>query len=159
MFYDFTINSLQGKPIDFADFKDKVVLIVNTASKCGFTPQYTGLQELHEKYQDKGLVVIGFPCNQFGGQEPGDAKEIEGECLVNYGVTFQITEKVEVNGENEHPIFHFLKHSLPGIMGTEDVKWNFTKFLVDKEGKPVKRFAPTLEPKDMEGDIEELLGL
>jgi glutathione peroxidase len=156
-FYTFKINSLQGKEIDFADFKNRVVLIVNTASKCGFTPQYTGLQELHEKYKDRGLVVIGFPCNQFGGQEPGDAKEIEGECLVNYGVTFIITEKVDVNGENENEIFKFLKHSLPGILGSEDVKWNFTKFLVDKNGNPAKRYAPTVEPKDMEGDIEELL--
>jgi glutathione peroxidase len=157
IFYEFKINSLQGKEIDFANFKDKVVLIVNTASKCGFTPQYTGLQELHEQYKDKGLVVIGFPCNQFGGQEPGDAKEIEGECLVNYGVNFKITEKVDVNGENEHPIFHFLKHFLPGILGSEDVKWNFTKFLVGKNGIPAKRFAPTVEPKDLEGDMAELL--
>ena len=104
-------------------------------------------------------MVVGFPCNQFGGQEPGDAKEIEGECLVNYGVTFQITQKIDVNGENESEIFKFLKHSLPGILGSEDVKWNFTKFLVDKNGNPFKRYAPTVEPKDMEGDIEELLEL
>lgn len=155
--YTFKINSLQGKEMDFTDFKDKVVLIVNTASKCGFTPQYAGLKALHEKYKDKGLVVIGFPCNQFGGQEPCDAKEIEGECLVNYGVTFKITEKVDVNGENEHSIFHFLKHSLPGFLGFEDIKWNFTKFLVDKNGNPNKRYGSAEEPKDMEGDIEELL--
>ena len=157
MFYDFKINSLLGKEIDFADFKDKVVLVVNTASKCGFTSQYTGLQELHEKYKDSGLVLIGFPCNQFGGQEPGDAKEIESDCLVNYGVTFLITQKVDVNGENESEIFKYLKSALPGILGSEDVKWNFTKFLIDKEGNPVKRYAPTTEPKDLEGDIEELL--
>ena len=157
MFYDFKINSLLGKEIDFADFKDKVVLVVNTASKCGFTSQYTGLQELHEKYKDSGLVLIGFPCNQFGGQEPGDAKEIESDCLVNYGVTFLITQKVDVNGENESEIFKYLKSTLPGILGSEDVKWNFTKFLIDKEGNPVKRYAPTTEPKDLEGDIEELL--
>ena len=157
MFYDFKINSLLGKEIDFADFKDKVVLVVNTASKCGFTSQYTGLQELHEKYKDSGLVLIGFPCNQFGGQEPGDAKEIESDCLVNYGVTFLITQKVDVNGENESEIFKYLKSALPGILGSEDVKWNFTKFLIDKEGNPVKRYAPTTEPKDLECDIEELL--
>ena len=156
-FYTFKINSLQGKEIDFLELKDKVVLIVNTASKCGFTPQYTGLQELHKKYNDAGLVIIGFPCNQFGGQEPGDAKEIQDECLVNYGVSFLITEKVDVNGQNENEIFKYLKSSLPGILGSEDVKWNFTKFLIDKEGNPVKRYASTAEPKDLEGDVKELL--
>lgn len=155
--YAYTINSLQGKEINFADFKDKVMLVVNTASKCGLTPQYEGLQKLHETYKDQGLEIIGFPCNQFGGQEPGDATEISENCLVNYGVSFLITEKIEVNGPNTHTIFKYLKESLPGILGTEDIKWNFTKFLIDKTGTPVKRFAPTVEPKDMEGEIKELL--
>ena len=156
-FYTFKINSLQGKEIDFLELKDKVVLIVNTASKCGFTPQYTGLQELHKKYNDAGLVIIGFPCNQFGGQEPGDAKEIQDECLVNYGVSFLITQKIDVNGQNENEIFKYLKSALPGILGSEDIKWNFTKFLIGKNGIPVKRYASTTEPKDLEGDIKELL--
>jgi glutathione peroxidase len=156
--YDFTINSLQGKPINFADFQDKVILVVNTASQCGLTPQYKGLQELHETYKDQGLVVIGFPCNQFGGQEPGDAKEISENCLVNYGVTFLITEKIEVNGAGTHPIFVYLKDSLPGLLGIKDIKWNFGKFLIGRDGVPYKRFAPTTEPKDLIKDIETLLG-
>jgi glutathione peroxidase len=155
--YDFKINSLQGKEIDFANFKDKVILLVNTASKCGFTPQYTGLEKLHETYKDQGLVVIGFPCNQFGGQEPGDSKDIEENCLVNYGVTFLVTEKIDVNGTDAHPIFQFLKKSLPGILGTEDIKWNFTKFLVDKSGTPIKRYASATEPAEIEPDIKNLL--
>jgi len=155
--YDFQINSLQNKLIDFKDFQNKVILIVNTASKCGFTPQYTGLQQLHEKYADQGLVVIGFPCNQFGGQEPGEAEEIKENCLVNYGVTFLITEKVDVNGPNATPIFEFLKQSLPGMFGTEDIKWNFSKFLIDKSGKPYKRYAPATEPSQLIDDIEGLL--
>jgi glutathione peroxidase len=155
--YDFKINSLQSKEIDFADFKDKVILIVNTASKCGFTPQYTGLQKLHETYKDQELVIIGFPCNQFGGQEPGDSKEISENCLVNYGVTFLITEKVEVNGPNQTALFEYLKQSLPGLLGSEDIKWNFTKFLIDKSGTPIKRYAPTTEPSEIEPDILNLL--
>jgi glutathione peroxidase len=155
--YNFQINSLQGQLIDFTDFKDKVILIVNTASLCGLTPQYTGLQELNEKYNDQGLVIIGFPCNQFGNQEPGDAKEIAGNCLVNYGVTFPITEKIEVNGDNTHPIFVYLKSSLPGLLGSQDLKWNFTKFLIDKNGIPFKRYAPTTEPGELESDIEKII--
>ncbi len=155
--YDFTISSLQNKPITFADFKDKIILIVNTASKCGFTPQYAGLQKLHETYRDQGLVIIGFPCNQFGGQEPGDASEISENCLINYGVSFLITEKVEVNGPNTHPIFAYLKDALPGILGMNDIKWNFTKFIIDRNGKPFKRYASATEPADMEKDIVELL--
>jgi glutathione peroxidase len=155
--YDYKINSLQGKEINFADFKDKVILIVNTASKCGFTPQYTGLQELHDKYSEKGLVIVGFPCNQFGGQEPGTAETIESECLINYGVKFLITEKVDVNGPNTTPVFAHLKESLPGILGLKDIKWNFTKFLIAKDGTPAKRFAPADEPSSMAKDIEELL--
>ena len=155
--YDFKINSLSGAEINFQEFQGKAILIVNTASKCGFTPQYTGLQKLHEIYKDQGLVIIGFPCNQFGGQEPGDAKEIQETCLVNYGVDFLITEKIEVNGDNTHPIFEYLKKALPGLLGTKDIKWNFTKFIIDKDGKPFKRYAPNVEPLDMENDIKKLL--
>ena len=155
--YNFKINSLQGKEINFADFAGKVILIVNTASECGFTPQYAGLQKLHETYAEQGLVIIGFPCNQFGAQEPGDAKDISEHCLVNYGVQFLVTEKVEVNGQNAHPIFVYLKESLPGVLGTEDIKWNFTKFLIDPSGKPVHRYTPATEPADIESDIKNLL--
>jgi glutathione peroxidase len=155
--YDFTTTSLQNKPINFADFKDKVILIVNTASKCGFTPQYGGLQKLHETYKDQGLVIIGFPCNQFGSQEPGDAVEISENCLVNYGVSFLITHKVDVNGKDADPIFVYLKEALPGLLGMNDIKWNFSKFLIGRDGVPFKRYASATEPKDMEKDIAELL--
>lgn len=154
--YDFSINSLQGDKIDFARFKGKVILIVNTASKCGFTPQYAGLQALHEKYKDQGLVVIGCPCNQFGKQEPGDAEAIKNECLVNYGVDFLITEKIDVNGDNSHPLFQYLRDELLGVMGNK-IKWNFTKFLVDKNGQPIERYAPTTKPQDLGKDIEQAL--
>jgi glutathione peroxidase len=157
--YDFKINSLQSKEINFADFKDKVVLIVNTASKCGFTPQYAGLQKLHDTYKDQGLIIVGFPCNQFGGQEPGDNKEISENCLVNYGVSFSISEKIDVNGENQSELFNYLKKALPGILGSKEIKWNFTKFLIDRSGKPVKRFSPTTEPEDIESDIKKLLDI
>jgi len=155
--YNFTIQSLQNTEIKFEDFKDKVILIVNTASKCGFTPQYEGLQKLHQKYGDQGLVIIGFPCNQFGNQEPGDAVDISENCLVNYGLSFLVTQKVDVNGDNSSPIFSYLKESLPGMFGSEDIKWNFTKFLIDKTGKPFRRYAPATEPENMTDDIEKLL--
>jgi glutathione peroxidase len=155
--YTHTTTSLQGKPINFADYAGKVILIVNTASQCGLTPQYTGLQQLHETYADQGLVVIGFPCNQFGGQEPGDASEISENCLVNYGVTFTITHKVDVNGPSTDPIFKYLKDALPGLLGLKDIKWNFGKFLIGRDGLPYMRFAPTTEPRDLVKDIEELL--
>ncbi|MEM1312567.1 MAG: glutathione peroxidase [Patescibacteria group bacterium] len=155
--YDFKINSLQSKEINFADLKNKTLLIVNTASKCGFTPQYAGLQKLHTTYTEQGLVVIGFPSNQFGNQEPGNSLEIKENCLVNYGVSFLVTEKIEVNGDKAHPIFTYLKKSLPGILGTEEIKWNFTKFLVDMTGKPFKRYSPNTEPKEIEPDIKKLL--
>lgn len=154
--YQFSINSLQGDKIDFADFKGKPILIVNTASKCGFTPQYEGLQALHQKYKDQGLIVIGCPCNQFGAQEPGSPQEIIDGCLVNYGVDFLMTEKVDVNGENSHPLFEYLRNELSGLMGNK-IKWNFTKFLVDKNGQPVERYAPTTKPQDLEKDIEQAL--
>ena len=155
--YNFKTISLQNKTIDLNDFKGKVILIVNTASKCGLTPQYKGLQELYQAYKDEGLVIIGFPCNQFGGQEPGNAIEISEQCLVNYGVNFLITHKVDVNGEDADPIFKYLKNSLPGILGTKDIKWNFGKFLINRHGIPFKRFAPTTEPRDLVTDIEQLL--
>jgi glutathione peroxidase len=156
-FYNFKIKSISGKEINMSEFIGKVILIVNTASKCGLTQQYTGLQELNEKYKDQGLVIIGFPCNQFGGQEPGTEEEISNNCLINYGVTFLMTEKIDVNGDNADPIFVYLKKELPGLLGLNEIKWNFGKFLIDKNGKPFKRFAPTTEPKDLIKDIEMLL--
>jgi glutathione peroxidase len=155
--YDFQTQSLKNTPIDFNNFQGKVIIVVNTASKCGFTPQYEGLQKLYDKYGPKGLVIVGFPCNQFGGQEPGEGKDIEDNCLVNYGVTFDMANKIEVNGDNTDPIFVYLKDSVPGLLGMKAIKWNFTKFLIDKNGIPVKRFAPTVEPVEMEKDIENLL--
>jgi glutathione peroxidase len=155
-FYNFSMNSLQGEAIDFSQFKGKAVLVVNTASKCGFTPQYEGLQALHEKYKDQGLVVMACPCNQFGKQEPGDAAAIENECLVNYGVDFLVSEKIDVNGDTSHPLFQYLRNELSGVMGNK-IKWNFTKFLVDANGIPVERYAPTTKPQDLEKDIDKIL--
>ena len=156
MFYDLKATSLQGKPINFSDFKDKVVLIVNTASECGFTYQYEGLQKLHEEYADKGLVIIGFPCNQFGNQEPGDASTIQQGCLINYGVDFLISEKVDVNGENAHPVFQYLKSKKTGFFG-KNIKWNFTKFLINRHGEVERRFAPVTKPQAIAKKIEKLL--
>ncbi|MEQ3514424.1 glutathione peroxidase [Pseudoalteromonas sp. BZB3] len=156
MFYDLKATSLQGKPINFSDFKDKVVLIVNTASKCGFTYQYEGMQKLHEEYADKGLVIIGFPCNQFGNQEPGDASTIQQGCLINYGVDFLISEKVDVNGENAHPVFQYLKSKKTGFFG-KNIKWNFTKFLINRHGEVESRFAPVTKPQAIAKKIEKLL--
>jgi glutathione peroxidase len=156
MFYDLKATSLQGKPINFSDFKDKVVLIVNTASECGFTYQYEGLQELHEKYADKGLVIIGFPCNQFGNQEPGDASTIQQGCLINYGVDFLISEKADVNGENAHPVYQYLKSKKTGLFG-KNIKWNFTKFLINRHGEVEERFAPVTKPQAIAKKIEKLL--
>jgi len=150
--YDFSINDLQGNTVDFGRFKGKLLLLVNTASKCGLTPQYEGLQRLHETYAKKGLAIIGFPCNQFGNQEPGDANTIAESCLLNYGVDFLITEKIEVNGANSHPIFKYLKEQMPGIFGN-DVKWNFTKFFINPDGKPLRRFAPITKPQKLESYI------
>jgi len=155
-FYQFTATSLQGKEINTESYKGKVVLVLNTASKCGFTPQYEGLEKLHKEYKDKGLVILGFPCNQFGNQEPGTEKEISEGCLINYGVSFPMFSKVEVNGKNTHPIFKYLKDELNGFPGKK-IKWNFTKFLIDKNGKPVKRFSPLTKPEKLRSDIEALL--
>ena len=155
-FYHFKATSLQGKEIGMDKYKGKVVLVVNTASKCGFTPQYEGLEKLYETYKDKGLEIIGFPCNQFGNQEPGGREEIE-SCLLNYGVSFQMFEKVDVNGKNAHPLFKFLKKALPGTLGGK-IKWNFTKFLIDATGKPIKRYAPSTSPARIEKHINSMLG-
>lgn len=156
-FYDFSAVSLQGKQISMEGYRGKVVIVVNTASKCGFTPQYEGLEELFKKYNQQGLEILGFPCNQFGNQEPGSEKEIAEGCLINYGVTFQMFSKIEVNGENAHPLYEYLKKKLPGFVFSRRIKWNFTKFLIDRKGKPVKRFAPSFKPENMAGDIERLL--
>lgn len=178
--YDFTALSNKGKEVNFADYQGKVLLIVNTASKCGFTPQYDGLEALYQKYKDQGLVIIGFPCDQFGHQEPGTDEQIEEFCRINHGVTFPLMSKIEVNGEGAHPIYQWLKsqagfagfdpaHPLtkildemftkadPDYASKPDIKWNFTKFLISKEGKVVSRFEPTTEPQGMEESIEKAL--
>lgn len=176
--YDYKAVASNGKEIDFAEFKGKVLLIINTASKCGFTPQFDGLEKLNKKYRDRGLVCIGFPCNQFASQDPGSDSEIEGFCRMNYGVTFQIMKKIDVNGPEAHPIFKYLKSQAPteeykglkakaaatmfktiskSVEKDSDIKWNFTKFLISRDGTKVLRFAPTTEPKDFEKDIEAFL--
>ncbi len=156
-FFDLSANLLSGKEQDFSAYQGKVVLVVNVASKCGFTPQYTGLEALWKKYKDRGLVILGFPCNQFNGQEPGDAAEIASFCSLTYPVSFPLFAKVEVNGGGTHPVYQHLKSAAPGVLGTEGVKWNFTKFLVDKKGEVVSRYAPTTTPESLEKDIEKLL--
>ena len=155
--YDFTANSLDGKSVSLRDYSGKVLLIVNTASKCGFTPQYEGLEALYQKYRDRGLAVLGFPCNQFGAQEPGSAEEIGSFCQKNYGVTFPMFEKVDVNGDQAHPLYRWLKQSAPGVLGTEGIKWNFTKFLVDRTGRVKARYASVTKPEELAKDIEPLL--
>jgi len=155
--YDFTAATLQGKAVSLSDYKGKAILIVNTASKCGFTPQYAGLEKLYEKLRDKGLVILGFPCNQFGQQEPGSTQEIGAFCQMNYGVSFPMFDKIEVNGPRAHPLYEYLKSQKPGILGTKNIKWNFTKFLVDKTGRVVARFAPMTKPADIEGAIAKAL--
>lgn len=155
--YDMNINSLSGEAVDLSAWRGKVLLIVNTASKCGFTPQYKGLEALREKYKDQGFEVLGFPCNQFGGQEPGNAEEIGAFCEKNFGVSFPLFEKIDVNGEHAHPLFTHLKKQAPGILGTEGIKWNFTKFLIGKDGQVIDRFAPTTKPEEIETLITSLL--
>lgn len=151
-FHHLKATSLRGEPISMSDYAGKLVLVVNTASQCGFTPQYAGLETLYKKYASQGLVVLGFPCNQFGKQEPGGADDIAQTCHINYGVSFPMFEKVEVNGAAAHPVFHYLKDQLPGILGGR-IKWNFTKFLIGRDGKPLKRFAPFTTPEKMEDTI------
>jgi len=156
--YEYEARTSKGNEVKLSDYQGKVVLIVNTASKCGFTPQFQGLQELYDKYHDRGLEILGFPSNQFKEQDPGSNEEILEFCQLNYGVQFPMFEKVDVKGENAHPLFRYLSDEAPGLMGSKSVKWNFTKFLIDKEGKPVKRFAPQTSPDQLEKDIEKLLG-
>ncbi len=155
--YDFSAKAIDGSEVSLDQYRDKVLLIVNTASKCGFTPQYEGLEKLHEEMGDKGLVVLGFPCNQFGAQEPGDAEEIATFCRTSYDVKFPMFAKVDVNGPNAHPLYAWLKSKAKGVLGTEGIKWNFTKFLIDRNGQVVSRYAPTTKPEAIKSDIEDLL--
>jgi glutathione peroxidase len=156
--YDFSCETPAGKNQSLSAYRGKVLLIVNTASKCGFTPQFAGLEALYEKYHDRGLEILGFPCNQFGHQDPGSNDEIMEFCQLNYGVSFPMFAKIEVNGSDTAPLYQHLKSEAPGALGTQGIKWNFTKFLVDKSGRVVKRFAPATKPQDMEAEIEALLG-
>ena len=155
--YQFSAQTIDGKTQQLEAYKGQVVLVVNVASKCCFTSQYIGLQALYTKYKDRGLVILGFPCNQFGSQEPGSESEIKTFCSMKYGVTFPMFAKIDVNGENAHPLYQFLKHEKSGILGTDSIKWNFTKFLVDRNGKVIERYAPQTAPADLEKDIEKLL--
>jgi len=155
-FYDYSAENIDGKEVNMGNYKGKVVLVVNTASKCGFTPQLKDLEELYKGYKDLGLVILGFPCNQFMNQEPGDNKDVKNFCEINYGVTFDMFGKVDVNGSNTHPIYNYLKEQEKGII-TKDIKWNFTKFLIDREGNVVKRYSPTTSPLKIKDDIEKLL--
>jgi glutathione peroxidase len=155
--YDIEAKTISGETQSLRDFEGKVLLVVNVASKCGFTPQYKGLEALYEKYAGKGFAVLGFPCNQFGAQEPGSEGEIAAFCDATYGVRFPMFAKIDVNGENTHPLYKLLKHDAPGLLGSEAIKWNFTKFLVGREGKVVKRYAPTDTPQSLDKDIEAAL--
>ena len=155
--YEITLNTLDGKPLSLAAYKGKVVLAVNVASECGYTPQYAGLQKLYEEQKDRGLVVLGFPCNQFGGQEPGAEADIKTFCETTYGVSFPLFAKIKVNGPDAHPLYQFLTQAQPGLLGTRRIKWNFTKFLVDREGRPLKRYAPADKPETLEADIQRAL--
>lgn len=155
--YEFSIHGLDGQPMPLSAFKDKVLLVVNTASRCGFTPQYEQLQALHEEFAEKGLVIIGVPCNQFGGQEPAGAAEIGAFCQKNYGVGFLMSEKMDVNGEHAHPLFKYLTTKAKGVFGTQAIKWNFTKFLVSRQGQVVGRYAPMTNPKALREKIKALL--
>lgn len=155
--YDFQAETLDGKPASLADWRGQALLIVNTASKCGFTPQYSALEELYRANKQRGFAVLGFPCNQFGAQEPGSSEEIANFCERNYGVSFPIFSKIDVNGPTTHPLYRLLKQSRPGLLGIQRIKWNFTKFLVDRRGNVVGRFAPATRPKDLAARIETLL--
>ncbi|MBD3796252.1 MAG: glutathione peroxidase [Campylobacterales bacterium] len=154
--YDIEVQDIEHKTLKLEKYKGKVMLIVNVASKCGYTGQYAGLQELHEKYSDKGLSVLGFPCNQFLSQEPGTEEQIKNFCMTSFGVTFDMFAKIDVNGDNAHPLYKYLKQNAGGIFG-DNIKWNFTKFLVDRDGNVMKRYAPSTKPKDIEEDIKKLL--
>ena len=155
--YDFEVNTISGKQAPLESYKGKVLLIVNTASKCGFTPQFTGLEALYSELHEEGLEILGFPCNQFLKQDPGSDSEISEFCSLNYGVTFPMFSKIEVNGDNTHPLYQYLKAEAKGLMGSEKIKWNFTKFLVNRNGEVIKRYAPNTEPKAIAADIKALL--
>ena len=155
--YDFEVQTMEGETRKLDSYRGKVLLIANTASKCGFTPQFAGLETLHETYAEQGLVVLGFPCNQFGGQDPGSDGEILDFCVKNYGVSFPMHSKIDVNGSQASPLFQYLKKEAKGALGSERIKWNFTKFLVGKDGKVLKRFAPLTKPEDIRGEIEKAL--
>jgi len=155
--YDFSAKSIDGREVSLIDFKGQALLIVNVASECGFTPQYEGLEALYAKLKPKGFSVLGFPCNQFGAQEPGDEASIANFCKTHFGVDFPMFAKIEVNGAHAHPLYEYLKSAVPGVLGSEAIKWNFTKFLVDKKGEVVARYAPTTTPAAIEKDIEKLL--
>ncbi len=155
--YDFHASGIAGSPVSLADYRGKVMLIVNTASACGFTPQFAGLEELHQTYGGRGLAVLGFPCNQFGAQDPGSNAEIGAFCQKNYGVTFAMMEKIDVNGQQAHPLFQWLKQQAPGLLGSEGIKWNFTKFLIGRDGQVIKRYAPLDKPAALAADIEKAL--
>ena len=155
--YDFAVTTIEGQPLNLSTYKGKVLLIVNTASQCGFTPQYQGLQALYDKHASQGLEILGFPCNQFGQQEPGSASDIQSFCETRFGVKFPLFQKVDVNGKEAHPLFQYLTKAAPGLFGTETVKWNFTKFLVDRNGKVIERYASLAKPEDLEKAIQKLL--
>jgi len=156
--FDFSARDIGGTNRSLAEWRGQVLLIVNVASQCGFTPQYAGLEELYTRHKERGLVVLGFPCDQFGHQEPGDEAAIRDFCQVNYGVTFPMFAKIDVNGPGTHPLFRFLKRARRGLLGSQAIKWNFTKFLIGRDGNVVERYAPTTKPEDLEGDIERALG-
>jgi len=156
--YDFSARTIDGVDKPLADFRGHPLLIVNVASKCGFTPQYTGLEALYRKFNDRGFEILGFPCDQFGHQEPGDEAEIKNFCSTTYDVTFPLFAKIKVNGPDAHPLYQYLKEARPGLLGLESIKWNFTKFLIDKSGEPTKRYAPTDKPESLEGDVAAALG-
>ena len=153
---DFKATAIDGTERDLSDYEGQVVLVVNTASECGFTPQFDGLQKLHDEYADRGFTVLGFPCNQFGGQDPGDDEQIAGFCQKNYGVTFPMFSKVDVNGDEAHPLFQWLRQEKGGLLG-DKIKWNFTKFLISRDGRVLKRYAPTTKPEGLGGDVEKAL--
>ncbi|HWU79574.1 MAG TPA: glutathione peroxidase [Caulobacter sp.] len=155
--YDYSAKTLDGQDVSLADYRGQVLLIVNTASKCGFTPQYEGLEALYKAHKDRGFTVLAFPCNQFGAQEPGNAEEIANFCSLTYDVTFPVMSKIDVNGADAHPLYRFLKKEQKGVLGTEAIKWNFTKFLIGKDGEVVERFAPTVKPEDLKVAVEALL--
>lgn len=155
--YEFEATDIDGNNVSLADYRGKALLIVNVASKCGFTPQYTGLEKLWQDYRERGLVVLGFPCDQFGNQEPGNEEEIKSFCSLTYEVDFPMFAKIEVNGANTHPLYQYLKHAAKGLLGSEAIKWNFTKFLVDKDGEVVRRYAPTDTPESIDKDVAKLL--